>query len=108
MRRARARRYGGIDVLVNAADDPIVDAPLLELTEEHMLASWRTGLMGTLRFTQSCVPHMLKRGDGAIVNVASGAGLLAPPGMGAYSAAQEAIRCSPARRPSSWDRWGSE
>lgn len=84
--------YGGIDILVNAADDPRVDVPFLELTEEHMLASWRTGLMGTLRFCQACVPHMLARANGAIVNVASGAGLLAPPGMGAYSAAQEAIR----------------
>lgn len=84
--------YGGIDILVNAADDPIVDVPFLELTEDHMLASWRTGLMGTLRFTQACVPHMLARKEGSVVNVASGAGLLAPVGMGAYSAAQEAIR----------------
>ncbi len=84
--------YGGIDVLVNAADDPRVDVPFLDLTEEVMMASWRTGVMGTVRFTQACVPHMLTRGEGAIVNVASGAGLLAPPGMGAYSAAQEAIR----------------
>ena len=84
--------YGAIDVLVNAADDPRVDVPFLDLTEEVMMASWRTGVMGTVRFTQACVPHMLARGEGAIVNVASGAGLLAPPGMGAYSAAQEAIR----------------
>ena len=84
--------YGAIDILVNAADDPRVDVPFLELTEEVMDASWRTGVMGTLRFTQACVPHMLARGDGAVVNVASGAGLLAPVGMGAYSAAQEAIR----------------
>jgi hypothetical protein len=84
--------YGGIDVLVNAADDPRVDVPFLELSEEVMLASWQTGVMGTVRFTQACVPHMLARGGGAIVNVASGAGLLAPPGMAAYSASQEAIR----------------
>jgi hypothetical protein len=84
--------YGGIDLLVNAADDPRVDVPFLELTEEVMNASWRTGVMGTVRFIQACVPHMLVRGGGSIVNVASGAGLLAPPGMAAYSAAQEAIR----------------
>ena len=84
--------YGGIDILVNAADDPRVDVPFLELSEEVMLASWRTGVMGTVRCTQACVPHMLDRGGGAIVNVASGAGLLAPHGMAAYSAAQEAIR----------------
>src|SRR4030095_1839721 len=84
--------YRGIDILVNAADDPRVDIPFLELTEDDMLASWRTGVMGTVWFTQACVPHMIERGGGAIVNVASGAGLLAPPGMAAYSAAQEAIR----------------
>lgn len=84
--------YGGIDVLVNAADDPRVDVPFLELTEEVMLASWNTGVMGTLRFSQAVVPHMLRRGGGSIVNVSSGAGLLAPVGMAAYSAAQEAIR----------------
>lgn len=87
--------YGGIDILVNAADDPLVDVPFLEITEEIMLKSWRTGLMGTVRFSQAVVPHMLARKDpdgGSIVNVASGAGLLAPIGMGAYSAGQEAIR----------------
>ena len=84
--------FGGIDILVNAADDPRVDVPFLELTEEVMMASWQTGVMGTVRFIQACVPHMLARGEGAIVNVASGAGLLAPVGMAAYSAAQEAIR----------------
>ena len=84
--------YGGIDILVNAADDPRVDVPFLELTEEVMNASWRTGVLGTVRCMQACVPHMLDRGEGAVVNVASGAGLLAPIGMAAYSAAQEAIR----------------
>jgi 2-hydroxycyclohexanecarboxyl-CoA dehydrogenase len=85
-------RYGGIDALVNAADDPRVDVPFLETTEEVMLASWNTGVMGTLHFSQAVVPHMRARDGGSIVNVASGAGLLAPAGMGAYSAAQEAIR----------------
>ena len=84
--------YGGIDILVNAADDPRVDVPFLELTDDVMQASWDTGVMGTVRCMQACVPRMLERGEGAIVNVASGAGLLAPVGMAAYSAAQEAIR----------------
>ena len=84
--------YGAIDILVNAADDPRVDVPFLELTDEVMNASWQTGVLGTVRSMQACVPHMLDRGEGAVVNVASGAGLLAPVGMAAYSAAQEAIR----------------
>jgi NAD(P)-dependent dehydrogenase (short-subunit alcohol dehydrogenase family) len=84
--------YGGVDILVNAADDPRVDVPFMEISEEVMNASWRTGVVGTLWCSQAVVPHMLDRGGGAIVNVSSGAGLLAPVGMGAYSAAQEAIR----------------
>ncbi len=84
--------YGGVDILVNAADDPRVDVPFMEISEEVMNASWRTGVLGTLWFSQAVVPHMLPRGEGAIVNVSSGAGLLAPVGMAAYSAAQEAIR----------------
>lgn len=87
--------YGGIDILVNAADDPLVDVAFMDVTEEIMLKSWRTGVMGTLLFSQAVVPHMLSRktpGGSTIVNVASGAGLLAPAGMAAYSAAQEAIR----------------
>ncbi len=84
--------YGAIDILVNAADDPRVDVPFLDISDEVMDASWQTGVLGTVRFSQAVVPHMLKRGEGSIVNVASGAGLLAPVGMGAYSAAQEAIR----------------
>jgi NAD(P)-dependent dehydrogenase (short-subunit alcohol dehydrogenase family) len=84
--------YGGVDILVNAADNPQVDVPFLDITSEVMDAAWRTGVLGTVRFIQACVPHMLARGGGAIVNVAAGAGLLALPGMAAYSAAQEAIR----------------
>jgi NAD(P)-dependent dehydrogenase (short-subunit alcohol dehydrogenase family) len=84
--------FGGIDFLVNAAEDPRVDVPFLEMDDEVMNASWGTGVMGTVRFSQAVVPHMLARDGGSIVNVASGAGLLAPVGMAAYSAAQEAIR----------------
>jgi NAD(P)-dependent dehydrogenase (short-subunit alcohol dehydrogenase family) len=83
--------YGGIDVLVNAADDQRL-VPFLEITDDDMLANFRTGALGTVKFTQAVVPHLQARGGGAIVNVASGAGLLAMPGMGPYSAVKEAIR----------------
>jgi NAD(P)-dependent dehydrogenase (short-subunit alcohol dehydrogenase family) len=89
---AALETYGAIDILVNAADDPRIDVKFMDITDEDMESSWQAGVMGTLRFSQACVPHMLERGDGVIVNVASGAGLLAPVGMGAYSAAEEAIR----------------
>ena len=82
--------FGAIDVLVNAADDQRL-VPFLDITEDDMLAGWRTGIMGTLRFIQGCVPHMRERG-GAIVNMASGAGPMAAAGMGPYASAKEALR----------------
>lgn len=84
-------RFGGVDLLVNAADDQRL-IPFMEITEDDIFAGARTGVLGTIRLTQRCVPHMQARGGGAIVNVASGAGLLAMAGMGPYSANKEAIR----------------
>jgi len=83
--------FGAIDVLVNAADDQRL-VPFLDITDDDLLANFRTGVIGTVRFTQAVVPYMEARGGGAIVNVASGAGLLAMPGMGPYSAVKEAVR----------------
>jgi NAD(P)-dependent dehydrogenase (short-subunit alcohol dehydrogenase family) len=84
-------RLGGIDILVNTADDQRL-VPFMEITEDDIFAGTRTGILGTIRFTQRCVPPMQARSGGAIVNVASGAGLLAMAGMGPYSANKEAIR----------------
>jgi NAD(P)-dependent dehydrogenase (short-subunit alcohol dehydrogenase family) len=83
--------YGGIDILVNAADDQRL-VRFMDITDDDLLANFRTGAMGTVRFIQAVVPHLQARGGGAIVNVASGAGLLAMPGMGPYSAVKEAVR----------------
>jgi NAD(P)-dependent dehydrogenase (short-subunit alcohol dehydrogenase family) len=83
--------FGRIDALVNAADDQRL-APYMEITEDDLMAGYRTGVLGSLRFTQQCVPHMERAGGGAIVNVASGAGMLATRGLGAYAAGKEALR----------------
>jgi NAD(P)-dependent dehydrogenase (short-subunit alcohol dehydrogenase family) len=82
--------FGAVDALVNAADDQRL-VPFLDITEDDMLAGWRTGIMGSLRFMQGCVPHMRGR-DASIVNVASGAGPMGAAGMGPYAASKEALR----------------
>jgi NAD(P)-dependent dehydrogenase (short-subunit alcohol dehydrogenase family) len=83
--------YGRIDALVNAADDQRL-APYMEISEDDLMAGYRTGVLASVRFTQQCVPHMEKTGGGAIVNVASGAGMLATAGLGPYAAGKEALR----------------
>ncbi len=83
--------FGRIDALVNAADEQRL-APYMEITEEDLMAGYRTGVLGSLRFTQRCVPHMEEVGGGTIVNVTSGAGMLATRGLGPYAAGKEALR----------------
>lgn len=67
-------KYGKIDVLVNNAGQTW-GAP----AENHPLERWRqvieTNITGTFLMSQAVGRHMLERGKGAIVNVASIAGL---------------------------------
>lgn len=81
---------GGVQILVNNAQ-VVPLGSLLDVTEEAFAAGWQTGPLATLRFMRACHPHL--EGDGAIVNLGTGAALRADPvGYGAYTAVKEAIR----------------
>jgi len=84
--------HGGVDTLVNMAQDIILGVPLLDTDDDQMLRVLTSGPMATLRMMQLCHPLMRSRGGGAVVNFASGAGTDGLPGHGAYAAAKEAIR----------------
>jgi 3-oxoacyl-[acyl-carrier protein] reductase len=87
-------RFGGIDVLVNnagmtAVSDPIVETSFLDLD----VNAWRQRMDVTLTTcfcaTRGVLPHLLARGAGRIVNVASVTGpYVSSPGESAYSAAK--------------------
>jgi NAD(P)-dependent dehydrogenase (short-subunit alcohol dehydrogenase family) len=84
-------RFGAIDILVNNAQ-AVPLGPLLKVPDEAFELGWRTGPLAALRFMRACHPH-LKKGKGAVVNLASGAGLRPDPvGLGLYAAIKEAIR----------------
>jgi NAD(P)-dependent dehydrogenase (short-subunit alcohol dehydrogenase family) len=84
-------RFGTIDLLVNNAQ-AVPLGPLLKVPDEAFELGWRTGPLAALRFMRACHPHLKERG-GAIVNLASGAGLRPDPvGLGLYAAIKEAIR----------------
>ncbi len=87
-------RLGPCDGLVNNAGAVAVH-PVHESEGEAGDDLYRSQLEvnfhGPRRLTERLLPEMLQRGRGAIVNVASSAGLRPFPGIGAYSVAKHAL-----------------
>lgn len=87
-----------IDLLINNAGAQVI-APTATTDIEAAEATLRLNLLSPLRLIRAVLPGMLARGSGAIVNVASLAGLAPTPGMtwynagkGGLAAASEALR----------------
>jgi NAD(P)-dependent dehydrogenase (short-subunit alcohol dehydrogenase family) len=88
---AAVERFGGVDVLVNNAQQ-VPMGPLDACTDDDMYAAWESGALAAFRLMQLCHPLMRSRGGGTIVNLGSGAGTQGLAGMGAYAVAKEGIR----------------
>lgn len=70
---AVAERYGRIDGLVNCAGiNPKVR--VMDAGEESLDQMWRINVKGPLRVTRAAIPHLVKTGQGRVINVASLAG----------------------------------
>ncbi|MGB6244247.1 SDR family NAD(P)-dependent oxidoreductase [Gordonia sp. (in: high G+C Gram-positive bacteria)] len=81
---------GGLSILVNNAQTTY-NRTLLEHTEDEYRQIMDSGPLATWRMMRLCHPHL--KGDGAIVNLGSAAGVRwDPSGYGLYAAAKEAIR----------------
>jgi NAD(P)-dependent dehydrogenase (short-subunit alcohol dehydrogenase family) len=84
------KRFGKIDILVNAAG-VTHKSPTLEETESEWSRVMETNLTGTLRACQIFGKTMVKAGYGRIVNIASLTTFVAFYQVGAYAASKAAV-----------------
>jgi NAD(P)-dependent dehydrogenase (short-subunit alcohol dehydrogenase family) len=82
--------FGKIDILVNCAGRT-KKAAFLEVTEEDWSSVLETNLTGTFRCCQVFGAHMLERGYGRIINIASLSSFRALYQTAAYSASKAAV-----------------
>jgi NAD(P)-dependent dehydrogenase (short-subunit alcohol dehydrogenase family) len=84
-------RFGAADLVFNNAGVATA-GPLWTATLEDWRWMLGVNLMGVVHGVRSFVPRMIRQGSGGhVVNTASVAGLLSPPGMGAYAVSKHAV-----------------
>jgi NAD(P)-dependent dehydrogenase (short-subunit alcohol dehydrogenase family) len=88
---AAIERHGRIDHLVQNAHHEGDWAPVATADPKSWRSIFEVNLYGALHLVQAAVPAMRERGKGAIVLVNSGAVLLDPPSLGAYTASKAAL-----------------
>jgi NAD(P)-dependent dehydrogenase (short-subunit alcohol dehydrogenase family) len=84
------KEYGGLDIVVNNAGISVV-ASFEDLDDAGWNSVMETNLNGTRRAARAAVPHMRKRGGGAIVNISSIGSLFASRNNAAYTTAKAGL-----------------
>jgi 3-oxoacyl-[acyl-carrier protein] reductase len=89
--KAVVDRFGKIDVLINNAAIVGPNANTWEYPPKAFEDVVHIGLVGTFYVCRTVVPHMIAKGYGRIVNLASVAGKEGNPGAPAYSATKAGV-----------------
>ena len=83
-------RLGGVHVVCNNAGVSTLGA-----VWEYTPADWQwilgVNLWGVIHGVRAFAPHLIKQDEGHIVNTASVAGLISPPGSGAYNVTKHGV-----------------
>lgn len=93
-------RFGVINILVNNAAF-VPHGSLLGIADETIAAAWETGPMASLHLMRLCHPYL--KGDGAIINISSGASIAsAVPVRGIYAAVKSALNAISRAAANEW------
>ena len=98
-------RFGKVDILVNCAGI-IKRAPTLDFPEEEWTNIINTNLTGTLRACQVFGRHMLERGYGRIVNIASLNSFISLSEVAAYAASKSGVASLTKSLAVEWSKQG--
>ena len=89
--RGIVQRHGRIDVWINNAGYGAFKA-FADTGMDEFAGMMDVNFFGTVRCTRAVLPHMLERGSGHIVNIASMAGKVGTAKSAAYTASKFAVR----------------
>ena len=88
MAQAALDQFGHIDILVNNAGITHLPQPMEEVSEEEFDRVFAVNAKSVYLTARHLVPHMKQRGTGAILNIASTAGLSPRPNLNWYNASK--------------------
>jgi NADP-dependent 3-hydroxy acid dehydrogenase YdfG len=88
---AAVKELGGLDILVNNAGLSRGRDPVWESLEEDEREVIETNVLGLMRMTRLCVPHLVESGAGHVVNLGSVAGIWSYANGSSYVASKFAV-----------------
>lgn len=88
MAAAALRRFGHVDILVNNAGVTHLPTAMEDVSEADFDRVYRVNMKSVYLTARALVPHMKDRGKGAILNVASTAGVSPRPRLNWYNASK--------------------
>src|SRR4051812_2495517 len=92
MVREAIEQFGAVSFLFNSAGAAMRRSPFLEIDDDLFYRTFDLNVKGTFYAMQAVLPHMLERGHGVIVNVASMSHKRGGPGSSVhYAAAKGAV-----------------
>lgn len=83
--------FGRVDILINNAGGTDGVKPFFELDQERFQNDFLFNVHSALQMTQLAAPHLMKHGDGSVVNISSRSAQLGSCGFTSYSVAKAAL-----------------